>query len=261
VIERTDFGDVTRLRMWTVRSRLAGYDVSAYLVRGVLVDTGPWHVRNDLKRFMAETRLRGAIVTHWHEDHAGNVATIASGGMPMWIAPATLETLRRPIDMKLYRRFTWGVPPTIGGDVAPFDPAPLRVIESPGHSSDHHIVFDDNTATLFSADLWLGVRVRIFGLHENPYHLMESLRRAAELKPRRMFDAHRGEVANPVKALEAKRSWLSESVDAIQRRLDAGDPEDVILRDLLGGEERTGFVSGGEYSRLNLIRAVTRDRP
>ena len=60
-----------------------------------------------------------------------------------------------------------------------------------------------------------------------------------------MFDAHRGLVENPVAALRAKRDWLTETVGAIERRLSAGESESRILRDVLGGEERTAFVSQG----------------
>jgi hypothetical protein len=67
-------------------------------------------------------------------------------------------------------------------------------------------------------------------------------------------------VANPVEALRAKCHWLQETVSAIEQRLDAGDEEDVILRAVVGGEERTAFFSQGEYSRRNLVRSVARHR-
>jgi hypothetical protein len=122
------------------------------------------------------------------------------------------------------------------------------------------VVFDPDTATLFSGDLWLGVKVRVVGASENPYAIMASLERAIALQPRRMFDAHRGLVDRPVKALEAKRTWLQDTVGEIERRLLAGESERSIVRSVLGGEERTAFVSQGEYSRRNLVRAVARDR-
>ena len=134
------------------------------------------------------------------------------------------------------------------------------MIATPGHSPDHHVVFDAETATLFSADLWLGVKVRVVGAHENPYQIVESLARAIALKPVRMFDAHRGLVDQPVAALQAKRSWLEDTIGNIERRLDAGANESDILHGVLGGEERTAFVSEGEYSRRNLIRAVAASR-
>ena len=92
-IERHD--DVTRVRMTSWRGRLVGYDVSAYLVRGVLIDTGFPHVAREFARFLDEKlqTIRGVIVTHWHEDHAGNAALVAARGLPVAIAPSTLAQL------------------------------------------------------------------------------------------------------------------------------------------------------------------------
>lgn len=260
MIERTSFGDVTRLRFSTWRSLAVGYDVSCYLARGVLIDTAFRHVGRELRAAIAELRPSGVIVTHWHEDHAGNAPDLAESGMPMWMHQYTEAKLRERQQVKLYRHFTWGRPRALHGEVRPFDPAPLRLIHTPGHSTDHHVVFDAETRTLFSADLWLGVKVRIMGATENPYEIVESLRRAIALAPTRMFDAHRGLVENPVDALGAKRAWLQETIGQIERRLDAGDSESAILREVLGGEERTALASQREYSRRNLIRTIRRYR-
>jgi glyoxylase-like metal-dependent hydrolase (beta-lactamase superfamily II) len=261
MIERTTFGDVQRLRMVSWQSRLFGYDVSTYLVRGVLVDAGPWHLRHDLLNALQESPVRGCVVTHWHEDHAGNVPALAAEAVPMWMAPYTEQTLRAPFSPKLYRRFTWGEPPRLSGSVKAFDPAPLEVIHAPGHSTDHHVVWDSETRTLFSADLWLGVRVRAVSETENPYAHIQSLERAIALKPERMFDAHRGFVENPVAALSAKLVWLRGIVRQVEESLDRGDSDQNILREILGGEESLGWLSRGEYARRNFARAVRQSRP
>ena len=246
--------------MWTWRTTSVGYDVSAYIVRGMMVDTGFRHVAGDLDRALAELQPRGIIVTHWHEDHAGNAPSLASR-FPMWMSPYTEAKLRERQQVKLYRHFTWGRPKRLEASATPLDIGPLRAIATPGHSPDHHAVFDDETRTLISGDLWLGVKVRIMGYDENPYEIVQSLTRTIALEPERMFDAHRGLVENPVAALAAKRSWLEETVGAIERRLDAGDSVNQILKEVLGGDERTAIVSQGEYSRRNLVRSVARHRP
>ena len=259
MIEITLHEDVTRLRMWTLRSAAIGYDVSAYLVRGVLIDTGFRHAEADLIRALTKLRARGVVVTHWHEDHAGNAPMLAEA-LPMWMPAGTEAKLRERPQVRFYRHFTWGRPNPLVSQLEPLDFHPLRAIATPGHSADHHVLFDPETATLFSGDLWLGVRVRVVGAHENPYEILTSLERAIALSPRRMFDAHRGLVENPVVALQAKKQWLEATVVEIERRLDAGDDEGRILRSVLGGEEKTAFVSQGEYSRRNLVRSVRQNR-
>ena len=260
MLELSRHDDVVRIRMWTRRSAAVGYDVSAYLVRGVLVDTGFRHVARELHEALTTLQPRGVIVTHWHEDHAGNAPALAMSGTPTWLAEHTERKLRERQQVKLYRHVVWGRPRALRGAVSPFDPAPLQTIATPGHSSDHHIVFDPGKHTIFSGDLWLGIRVKVMGASENPYEIVQSLSRALALEPRRMFDAHRGLVADPVTALRAKRAWLQDAIGAVERELDAGTTEREIVKRVLGGEERTAIFSEGEYSRRNFVRTVAKHR-
>lgn len=252
------FDDVVRLRMQGSGTRAAGLDVSAYHVRGILVDTGFHHARRELDSAIESLAPRGAIVTHWHEDHAGNAERLAARGLPLWIHPPTEHVLRRRPAIRLYRRVVWGRPPILRSTVAPIELEDLQVISAPGHSFDHHVVWDPRTSTLFSADLWLGVRASIMHEVEEPSLIVRSLRAAARLEPRRMFDAHRGAVENPVAALLAKADWLEQTIGEISRRLGEGWSERQIVRHLLGGEAAAGYASGGEYARRNLVKAVRR---
>lgn len=251
-------GPVTRLRMSSARSRLVGYEVSAYVVDGVLVDTGFPGIRAELARWLDAHPLRGAVVTHQHEDHAGNVHLLAERGVPLAIAPATLAVLREAPRIALYRAAVWRRLPPFASPFASFEDRRLRLEPFPGHSPDHHAVWDAERGFLFGGDLYLGVKVRVAHAEEDPHTLLESVRRAAALRPARLFDAHRGEVPDPVAALERKAAWLAETIGAIERLAAAGWSERAIQRRVLGGEEWIGRVSVGEYSRRNFVRAVLR---
>src|SRR5207302_9709468 len=54
MIELQRFGDVERVRLASLGSRIAGLDVSAYLVRGILVDSGFPRARGALAGFLTE---------------------------------------------------------------------------------------------------------------------------------------------------------------------------------------------------------------
>jgi endoribonuclease LACTB2 len=257
-IER--YGDVTRVHMTSWRGRLVGYDVSAYLAQDVLIDTGFPHVADDFSRFLDVSRIRGVIVTHWHEDHAGNAALAAARGLPLAISSQTLAQLggSAAASIRFYRRFVWGIAPPVESAVVPLEDDRLRVIHTPGHTSDHHVVWDEERATLFSGDLFLGVKVRATFPDEHPRQLVESLRRAAALRPERMFDAHRGAVREPTNALLLKADWLDEIITRIEAKIDAGWGDRAIRRHVLGRENAVGVISGGEYSKLTMVRAVRR---
>lgn len=251
-------GDVTRICMSTRAGRSLGYTASAYLVRGVLVDTGFPAVARQMAALLRSERPAGALITHWHEDHAGNVGLLAATGVPLALSDATLARLRDMPDIGWYRRVVWGTVSPFRARFQRFEPDTLRLVPTPGHSDDHHVVWDAERETLFSGDLFLGVKVRLAHPGENPRELARSVRAAAALHPNRMFDAHRGLVPRPVEALLAKAQWLDNTIGEIERRIDAGWNDRAIVQDVLGREQLTSVVSRGKMSKENLVRAVRR---
>jgi glyoxylase-like metal-dependent hydrolase (beta-lactamase superfamily II) len=257
VIEIQRFDDVERIRLASWGSRMASMDVSAYLVHGVLVDNGFPLAHRELARVLDERSIIGAMLTHYHEDHAGNAALLAERGTSLAMHPLTLERLRDPGRVRLYRRVVWGSPSRLTSTPREFSTeVPLEFVHTPGHTDDHQVVWDAERRTLFSGDLWLGVRATIMHESENPYRIIESLRTVLALEPERMFDAHRGLVRDPITALSAKISYLEDTIAAISAKHAAGWSDRAILRHVLGGDEPVAIASGGEYSRLNFVRAV-----
>ena len=251
-------GDVTRYEMSSMTGRAMGYTASAYLVRGVLIDCGFHAARPALDAILRDQRVRGVLITHHHEDHAGNIERVAGRSIPVGLSVETLDRVRSPAPIRLYRRVTWSSAPPLRSPLVPFEDDRLRLLAAPGHSSDHHVVFDASDGTLFGGDVFLGVKVRIAHATEDPHVLVRTLRELAALGPTRLFDTHRGFVASPGPLLEAKADWTEETIAAIERRIAAGAPDALIVRELFGGESLSGYFSGGEYARINFVRSVRR---
>ena len=252
---------VRRVRMRSWRGALVGYDVSAYLVGDVLVDTGFPRARRGFLDAVGRLRPRGVVVTHWHEDHAGSTPALAALGMPMHMHPGCEALLREQPAIRFYRRAVWGRTERLRAPLERFDPAPLTLVEAPGHSPDHVVVWDPERRILVSGDLFLGVKVRVAHEEdESPRALVASLRRAAALEPRLLLDAHRGPVRDAATQLRAKADWNEEMIERIEA-LDAegATPAEIVQR-LFGGDSLVGVVSGGEYSREGFVRAVLRKR-
>jgi endoribonuclease LACTB2 len=260
VIRVERHGDVVRFDMSSRRSRLLGYSVSAYVLRHVLVDCGFPAVGGEVSGLIDHDRLAGLVLTHHHEDHAGNVALLASRGLPVAASPMALRAVRKPAPLLPYRRFAWGTPRPLEGAITPFEPEGMELLPTPGHSDDHVAVWDRDSHTVFAGDLFLGVKVRVAHATENPRRLVESLRRIAALEPDRLFDGHRGLVPDPVARLLAKADWMEEMIAQVERLADDGLSEAAIARTVFGHRTVTDVVSQGEYSRRNLVRAVRRTR-
>ena len=249
-------GDVTQILMSTAIGRSIGYDVSAFLVRDVLIDLGFPLVARAFGRYVARVRPSGALITHHHEDHGGNAELVATLGVPIGGCDATLAMLREPQHLELHRRVIWGTPAPLRTPVVRFTSDSLRLVPTPGHAADHHIVWDAERETIFGGDLFLGVKVRAAHHDERPRELARSLRAAASLRPRRYFDAHRGRVPDPVAALGAKAGWLEDTIAAIEVRIAQGWSNRAIARAVLGREDLAYYVSRGAMSRIAFVAQV-----
>jgi glyoxylase-like metal-dependent hydrolase (beta-lactamase superfamily II) len=260
VIKTEHLGDVTRHTVTSWRSRSIGMSVSIFEVRGALVDLGFPAAAAEVGELIQTLRPRGVLVTHAHEDHSGNVAVAASAGVPVCIGESTLDLLSAEPHVELYRRFTWGTPRPLRVPLQRFEPDDLELVHAPGHSPDHHVVWDHRSGTLFSADLFLGVKVRVAHTYEQPAATVRSLRAMAARKPARMFDAHRGEVPNPVSALLAKAAWMEALIGGVAELSAEGFGVNDIASRLLGRTTALDFLSRGDYSKFNLVRAILAER-
>ncbi len=260
MIESTTHGDVLAFRLSSRASRTIGFGVHVFAVRGVLIDTGFPRARREIIGLLDRLRPRGALITHRHEDHAGNAELLASRGIPITAADATLEDLRAPQPIGWYRRYTWGSMTPLRSPVRRFGDDSLTLISTPGHSEDHHAVWDHETGTAFVGDLFLGVKVRVAHDYESPRDHVASLRDIIARAPSRVFCSHRGLLPNGTQMLSAKADWMQSLIDRIDAMHDAGADASNIRRALLGVRTSTHWFSRGDYSPDHIVHAVLRSR-
>lgn len=261
MIQQTQFGDVTALLFTWPRSRVVGYSVHAFLVRGVLVDNGFPGAAHDVRTLIANFPLRGAFVTHHHEDHAGNTQLLAKSGVPLAMDAETLALLQRPAPIGPYRHFMWKASPPVISPITPFSDDSLSLVATPGHCSNHHSVWDESTGTLFAGDLFLGIKVRVAHSYENPRQQVLSLRAMIARNPERVFCAHRGLIADGQGMLRAKADWIEQLVLSADRLIDDGRSDHEIRKELIGPLGSSHFISAGDYSPVNLVAAIRKSRP
>lgn len=258
-------GELTFIRM--ARSVLGRpvFWTGAYLVHGLLIDCGPPAVGPALCKALRDVPLEGLVITHHHEDHIGGAAWLhAERGLVPRVSEPGLETVRRGFEVPAYRRFAWGRPSMVPAEsLGPEVEAPgirLRVVPTPGHSRDHVCFFEPGRGWLFTGDLFLAERLRYLRSDEEVSLLISSLRAAARLQAKQVFCAHRGPVHGGTAALVRKADGLESLRGMVLEGLAQGLPEAEIARRHVGPEGALRWLSGGEFSARNFVRAIARER-
>lgn len=266
----TQHGPITRLRLARTLFGRPLHHASAYLVGGLLIDTGPPATAGELAAWLAESgagaKVATIVNTHHHEDHVGGDARVARRlGVPVYAPSATVEILARRRRIPPYRALVWGTPEPCAaiplGEVFAHGDLRLEVISTPGHAFDHHCLFERERRWLFSGDLFVHERVRYLRRIEDPWQHLASARRALALEPELLLCAHAGPVEDAQGALRRKITFWEELAGEARRFADRGIGAGAIARRLLGPEGLFTLLSLGDFSKVNLIRALLRGQP
>lgn len=255
-------GPVRQLEMSRTLLGRPMYFVSAYLIDGVVIDTGLRALRRPFMRCLREAGAAVALNTHAHEDHVGNNQAIARElGVRPRAHPQAVSLLARPIEMQLYRRLVWGWPPE-GTQVDPLgewvehEALRLRVIETPGHCPDHVVFLDEQRGLLFLGDLFVHERVRYMRVGEDVGEIIRSLERVLTFGFEQAFCAHRGALRDGPVAVRRKLEHLRELVAHAADLHDRGLPLAEVSRRLHGPEGLLRYASLGHFSKQNYTRGL-----
>jgi glyoxylase-like metal-dependent hydrolase (beta-lactamase superfamily II) len=252
---------ITRVHMARTLFGRPLYTVSAYLVDGLLIDAGCPGTARKLVDWCTGQEIRRVVNTHHHEDHSGaNGFLQAEMGLDIAAPAEAIPILANFPQLPLYRRLVWGQPGRVV--VEPLDRVVeteryrFEVIPTPGHSSDHVCLFEPEQGWLFSGDLFIHERARYLRRAEDARRILESLRCVLTLHPRLLICGHAGFVEDGAAAIERKIAcWEGLTNRARALQAEGHQPREIAWR-LLGPEEVMTRVSGGDFSKENLIRSL-----
>lgn len=256
--------------MQSIGARLLGMEVAAYLVGDILVDTGFSYGREALLGALEDREVNLVCCTHSHEDHTGNCAAVAAAhDCAVFLRHANARWEEGELPLKPYRRIWWGPVEEFGAlempDVIESGGRRLDVVPAPGHSRTQVALFEAATGDVFTGDLFISPGATAVLVWEDPWTAVASLRRVAELAPRRMLTGHGLIADDPAPKLERKADRIEEAARRSVELTGQGlPPRQVVERVFPIGNRKDRFLewlTSREFSRLNFVLAAVRHAP
>ena len=256
-------GPLTRIELVPTLFGRPVYRVSSFLLGDTLVDSGCARTAGELAAWCRGRGITRVVHTHHHEDHTGgDHLLVETLNVEVWAPPRTVPILERFYRLPPYRRIVWGQPRNVHarpmGDTVEIGGREFRVIPTPGHAADHVVLFDPERRWLFSGDLFISPRVVYLRRVEDAWRHLDSLRRALELEPELLICSHAGTVENAVQALKRRIAHWEAVAERGRELVARGRSHRAVTRELLGREGWMTWISGGQFSKANLVRALLR---
>ncbi len=269
VVIATRFGDITRFDLARTVLGRGRYWTTAYLVDGMMVDSGCRHTAPELARLLEGEAVTHLVNTHTHEDHIGGNEAVVRLNPKVEITahPLALRVLsdpRREQPLHPYRHLLWGMPRPSGaraaadGEVIETAHHRFQVVFTPGHSDDHLCLFEPDAGWAFTGDLFVGGRDRALRVGGDARAIVASLRRMAALRPALLLPGAAKVRDEAAPALLEKAAYLEELGGRIVAMHDQGRSEAEIVRAACGGPMLIELFTLGHFSRRGLVRSFLR---
>lgn len=263
-IKITSFGEITRFDLSRKIAGRGRYWTTAYLVDGLMIDTGCAHTAAELGRALHNEHLFQIVNTHSHEDHIGANALLKSGkdGVGIFAHPAALPILADPKTkqpLQAYRRWFWGWPdastalPLEQGSVIETGRYRFEVLFTPGHSVDHICLYEPNQGWLFSGDAFVGGQDRALLAGSDIWKMIDSLKILAGLPLALMFPGCAQVRKKPKQELLKKIEYYQEMGEKVLRLHKAGARVSEIVNMLFGMPMLIELFTWGHFSRRRLV--------
>ena len=263
MIETEQFEDVTCIRMSREVEGRALYWTGAYLVDGLLIDTGCSYTAGELVAFLRNRKLELVVNTHFHEDHVGaNRLIKETYGVDVLAHPDSVPRINEVPELRPYQEFVWGYPDPVEvgilGEVVETGKHRFDVLETGGHSVGNVALVERERGWCFPGDIFITEKPKVIRADEDVMGLVESMKMLAGLPMERcVLFASMGKIIPDGRgALLACVSYLEELAGEV-KTLDARGLNAEQIRERLFGEGSSlAGLTGGHFSSDNMITSI-----
>lgn len=239
-------------------------NVCSFVTDGVLIDTGAPNLLDTFKPFFAAHPIEQIVLTHHHEDHSGGASYLQTTyHLPVFVHEALLHEHQREAHYPLYRKLFWGkrkpfqataIEKTFASKTATW-----RVIETPGHATDHISLLNEATGQLFSGDLFVHPETKVILRDESIMQIIQSIEKVLTYDFQEMYCAHAGYVADGPKALRKKLAYLKELVAKVTDLYSRGYTVQAITKQIFPKTYPITYISFGEWNATHIVRSILQD--
>lgn len=236
-------------------------NVYSFATDGVLIDTGSASIFPEFKSFFDSVDVDQVVLTHHHEDHTGGVAYIQEQyHLPVFMHKEKIAYCQKRASYPFYRKMFWGVrkPFTAEpiGNTFQSRNASWKVIETPGHASDHVAFINEQTGQLFSGDLFVHPETKLVLRDESIPQIIASIKKLLAYDFGEMFCCHAGYVADGEVALRKKLNYLTSLRDEVLYLSKRGLSEKEIHHKIFPKPYPITYLSLGEWHSKHIIRSI-----
>ena len=237
-----------------------------YFIDGLLIDTGLSHARKSILEATRQLDVQQIFLTHHHEDHTGNINALkAQHQCKVYASKACCELMKAPPKLSLAQQFTWGNRPPqhdllpIGGTISTPN-YHFQLIPIPGHAPDMLALYEPERKWLFSADLYLNSRIDYFLRSESMAQQIVSIKTILQLDFDALLCSHKPRLENGKEHLTNKLHFLEDFYQQVAVLHQQGcSAKEIFKRLRLKENWFVRLFSGGNLSKLNMVRSVIRD--
>lgn len=248
-----------------------------YLINGLLIDTGAPDGVKEFSKFLKNHEISHCVLTHSHEDHAGNAHVLNSMEIPVLAHAVAVPLLAEGYTYPEYRAITWGsqvlparVEPISKPELSTADEEyTFSIIPMPGHAPDLIALFEKNQQWVFVADAIMPKYTQIFDFADPEYNKGAWIQEDISLIYQSIHNLY--EMTEGMEKLQVftqlagiqPRSFLREKlieIEAMHKKshelLDEGLNEEEIFQQMFKRESFVGINSNGHLSRRNLVKSL-----